>query len=82
VTLTVNGADVEAGDRRDATGRRWRMTQPAAACRSAGARAAGQPLAGLPRAEAGPGWSYVKAPMPVMARPTMRVCMVSVPSKV
>ena len=26
--------------------------------------------------------SYVKAPMPVMARPTMRVCMVSVPSKV
>ena len=26
--------------------------------------------------------SYVKAPMPVMARPTMSVCMVSVPSKV
>jgi hypothetical protein len=25
---------------------------------------------------------YVKAPMPVMARPTMSVCMVSVPSKV
>ncbi len=25
---------------------------------------------------------YVKAPMPVMARPTMRVCMVSVPSNV
>ena len=29
-----------------------------------------------------PRWPYVKAPMPVMARPTMRVCMVSVPSKV
>ena len=27
-------------------------------------------------------FSYVKAPMPVMARPTMSVCMVSVPSKV
>jgi putative transposase len=26
--------------------------------------------------------AYVKAPMPVMARPTMSVCMVSVPSKV
>ena len=26
--------------------------------------------------------TYVKAPMPVMARPTMSVCMVSVPSKV
>jgi hypothetical protein len=25
---------------------------------------------------------YVNAPMPVMARPTMSVCMVSVPSKV
>ena len=27
--LTANGADVEADDRRDATGRRWRMTQVA-----------------------------------------------------
>ena len=27
-------------------------------------------------------FNYVKAPMPVMARPTMSVCMVSVPSKV
>ena len=27
-------------------------------------------------------FSYVKAPMPVMARRTMSVCMVSVPSKV
>jgi hypothetical protein len=26
--------------------------------------------------------TYAKAPMPVMARPTMSVCMVSVPSKV
>jgi hypothetical protein len=26
--------------------------------------------------------TYVKAPRPVMARPTMSVCMVSVPSKV
>jgi len=26
--------------------------------------------------------TYVKAPIPVMARPTMSVCMVSVPSKV
>ena len=26
--------------------------------------------------------AYVKAPIPVMARPTMSVCMVSVPSKV
>ena len=34
------------------------------------------------RATAAPGWSYVNAPMPVMARPTMSVCMVSVPSKV
>ena len=42
----------------------------------------GQPLARLVRAAVGRGWSYVKAPMPVMARPTMRVCMVSVPSKV
>jgi hypothetical protein len=33
------------------------------------------------RARPGDG-SYVKAPMPVMARPTMSVCMVSVPSKV
>ena len=26
--------------------------------------------------------AYVKAPMPVISRPTIRVCMVSVPSKV
>ena len=45
-------------------------------------RTTSQPLARLLRAAVGPGWSYVKAPTPVMARPTMRVCMVSVPSKV
>jgi inorganic pyrophosphatase len=40
------------------------------------------PPAGDPRARERRCWSYVKAPMPVMARPTMSVCMVSVPSKV
>ena len=46
------------------------------------------PLAGDPsqrqadRATMPDARSYVKAPMPVMARPTMSVCMVSVPSKV
>lgn len=35
VTLTVNGADAEAGNRRDATGRRWRMTQPAVGAQAA-----------------------------------------------
>jgi hypothetical protein len=33
-------------------------------------------------AEGSDSGDYVKAPIPVMARPTMSVCMVSVPSKV
>jgi hypothetical protein len=68
-------------------GERLRMTQRecVVACRHAGVPVPGFPAVTCGAEGPGP-WrpvlTYVKAPMPVMARPTMSVCMVSVPSNV